>query len=608
MNSSGWIQLILFVAVLAAVTKPLGLYLCQVLDVNGKTLLDPVFKPLEKATYAILRVDPKKEQDWKAYTVSMLIFSMVGMLFTYVILRLQASLPLNPQKMTAISEHLAFNTAASFTANTNWQSYGGESTMSYFSQMVALVFQNFLSAAVGIAIAAVLVRGIARHSSKTLGNFWADLTRSTYYLLLPICVVFAIFLLSQGMIQNFKPYDAASLIEPFTTQVAKVDDKNNPVVDAQGHAVLVDQKVDTQNIAQGPVASQVAIKMLGTNGGGFFNANAAQPFENPTPLSNFLQMLSIFAIGSGLTYYYGRQVKHQRHGWAVWAAMITLFLGGALVCWHYEAAGNPTLAALGVDQADGNMEGKEVRFGIFNSALFASVTTDASCGAVNAMHDSFTPMGGLIPLFNMHLGEIVIGGVGAGLYGMIIFIILAVFIAGLMVGRTPEFLGKKVEPFDVKMASLVILILAWSILGFSAWASVSKWGAADPVTHQLTDGTNNNGPHGFTEILYAYSSATANNGSAFAGLGANTPWYNTTLGLAMLFGRFAMIIPIMALAGSLGRKKFVPESAGTFPVGGPLFTLLLIGTILIIGALNFFPALTLGPIVEHFLMHGASLF
>ncbi|EDY21222.1 potassium-transporting ATPase, A subunit [Chthoniobacter flavus Ellin428] len=608
MNSSDWFQLLIYVVALVAITKPFGLYLCKVLDTNGKTFLDPVFKPLEKLTYAVLRVDPRKEHDWKQYTIAMLMFSMIGMLFTYVILRLQAILPLNPQHQVAVSEHLAFNTAASFTTNTNWQSYGGETTMSYLSQMVALAFHNFASAAVGIAIAAVVVRGIARHSTKMLGNFWVDFTRISYYLLLPICIVYAVVLVSQGMIQNFKPYDAASIVEPFTTQVPKVDAKNNPVVDAQGHPVLVNQKVDTQNIAQGPMASQIAIKMLGTNGGGFTNANAAQPFENPTPLSNFLQMLSIFAIGSGLTYYYGRQVKHQGHGWAVWAAMITLFLAGVLVCWHYEAAGNSTLTALGVDPADGNMEGKEVRFGVFNSALFATITTDASCGAVNAMHDSFTPLGGLIPLFNMHLGEIVIGGVGAGLYGMIVFVILAVFIAGLMVGRTPEFLGKKIEPYDVKMASIVILVLAWSILGFSGWACLNKWGAPDPVTHQMTDGTNNNGPHGFTEILYAYSSATANNGSAFAGIGANTAWYNVTLAFAMLVGRFAMIVPIMALAGSLARKKLVPESAGTFPVSGPLFTVLLMGTILIVGALNFFPALTLGPIVEHFLMHVGKLY
>lgn len=608
MNSSGWIQLILYVGLLLAITKPIGLYLCKVLDADGRTFLDPVFKPLERLTYALFRVDGKKEQDWKQYTVAMLIFSAVSMLFTYAILRLQAVLPLNPQNMTAVSEDLAFNTAASFTTNTNWQSYGGESTMSYLSQMVALTFHNFLSAAVGIAIAAVVVRGIARHSAKTVGNFWVDITRVSYYLLLPICVIYAVVLISQGMIQNFKPYDAASLTDPYTIQVAKVDEKGNAVNGPDGKPVMVDKKVDTQKIVQGPMASQVAIKMLGTNGGGYVNVNAAHPFENPTPLSNFLQMLSIFAIGSGLTYYLGRMVKNQGHGWSVWAAMMIIFLAGALVCWRYEAAGNPNLAALGVDPAGGNMEGKEVRFGIFNSALFATITTDASCGAVNAMHDSFTPIGGLVPLLNMELGEIVIGGVGAGLYGMFVFVVLAVFIAGLMVGRTPELLGKKIEPYDVKMASIVILVLAWSILGFSAWACLSKWGVPDATTHQLTDGTNNSGPHGFSEILYAYSSATANNGSAFAGIGVNTPWYNTTLGLAMLFGRFAMIIPIMALAGSLARKKLVPESAGTFPVSGTMFTLLLMGTILLVGALNFFPALALGPIVEHFLMHTGKLF
>ncbi|MEI9893542.1 MAG: potassium-transporting ATPase subunit KdpA [Chthoniobacter sp.] len=608
MNSSGWIQLIFYVVVLVAITKPLGLYLCQVLDVNGKTFLDRLFQPLERITYKVIGVDPRKEQDWKQYGIAMLIFSLMSMLFTYALLRLQAVLPLNPQKMAALSEHLAFNTAASFTTNTNWQSYGGESTMSYLSQMVALTIHNFFSAAVGIAIAAVVVRGIARHSTKTVGNFWVDVTRSTYYLFLPICVIYALVLISQGSVQNFKPYDSASLIDPFTIQVPKVDDKGNAVNGPDGKPAMVDQKVDTQTIVQGPIASQMAIKMLGTNGGGYVNANASHPFENPTPLSNFLQMLSIFAIPSALTYYLGRSVMHQGHGWAVWAAMLAIFLAGALVCWHYEAAGNPNFTALGVDPADGNMEGKEVRFGIFNSAFVATITTDASCGAVNAMHDSFTPMGGLIPLLNMHLGEVVFGGVGAGLYGMFVFVVLAVFIAGLMVGRTPELLGKKIEPYDVKMASFVILICAWSILGFSAWACLNKWGVPDPVTHQMTDGTNNNGPHGFSEILYAYSSATANNGSAFAGIGVNTPWYNTTLAFAMLFGRFAMIIPILALAGSLARKKLVPESVGTFPVSGPLFTALLIGTVLIVGALNFFPALTLGPIVEHFLMHAGNRF
>jgi K+-transporting ATPase ATPase A chain len=607
MNISGWIQLVLFVAVLLAITKPLGLYLCRVLDVNGKTFLDPVLKPLEKLTYKLIGVDPEKEHDWKQYAVAMLFFSLVTMLFTYGILRLQDKLPLNPQKMAALSEHLAFNTAASFTTNTNWQSYGGESTMSYLSQMLALAFHNYLSAAMGIAIAAVLVRGIARHSAKTLGNFWVDITRISYYLLLPICLVFAIFLVSQGVIQNFKPYDSAALIEPFNVQVPKLDDKGQPVNDPDGKPLMVEQRIDTQTIVQGPIASQMAIKMLGTNGGGYVNANAAHPFENSTPLSNFIQMLSIFAIPTGLTYYLGRTVKNQHHGWAIWAAMLIVFLAGALVCWHYEAAGNPNLAALGVDSADGNMEGKEVRFGIFNSALFATITTDASCGAVNAMHDSFTPMGGLVPLFNMHLGEVIFGGVGSGLYGMLVFVVLAVFIAGLMVGRTPEYLGKKIEPYDVKMASFAILVVTFSILGLSAWASVSKWGPPD-ATGALTDGTNNSGPHGFTEILYAYSSGAANNGSAFAGLTANTPWYNTTLGFDMLFGRIAMMIPIIALAGSLARKKLVPASAGTFPVSGPLFTVLLIGIVIIVGALNFFPALTLGPIVEHFLMYSGKLF
>jgi potassium-transporting ATPase potassium-binding subunit len=608
MNANGWIQLALYVGVLLLITKPLGLYLLRVLDARGKTFLDPILRPIERLTYKLLGVDPEKEHDWKRYTAAMLIFSFVTMLFTYAILRLQAGLPLNPQKMAALSEHLAFNTAASFTTNTNWQSYVGESTMSYLSQMVGLASHNFLSAAVGISIAAALVRGIARHTSKTIGNFWVDLTRVTYYLLLPICVIYAVVLVSQGMIQNFKPYDTVSLTEPFTTQVPKVDDKGNPAVDAQGKPVMEDKKIESQTIVQGPMASQIAIKMLGTNGGGYTNANAAHPYENPTPLSNFLQILSIFAIPSALTYYLGRMVKNQGHGWAVWSAMFVVFLTGVLVSWHYEAAGNPIMHQVGVDPASGNMEGKEVRFGIFNSALFATITTDASCGAVNSMHDSFTPLGGLVPLLNMELGEIIFGGVGAGLYGMLVFVVLAVFIAGLMVGRTPEFLGKKIEPYDIKMAALVILVLGFSILGFSAWACLSKWGAPDPVTQQLTDGTNNNGPHGFTEILYAYSSCTGNNGSAFAGIGANTPWYNATLGLATLFGRFAMIVPILALAGSLARKKRVASSAGTFPVSGPLFTTLLVGTVLLVGALTFFPALSLGPIIEHFMMHSGKLF
>jgi potassium-transporting ATPase potassium-binding subunit len=599
MNPSGWIQLAVFVGALVLITKPLGLYLLQVLDANGRTWFDPVLRPLEGGTYRLMGVDPKKEHDWKQYTFAMLLFSLVGCLFTYAILRLQYFLPLNPQHFAATGPDLAFNTATSFTTNTNWQSYVGETTMSYFSQMVGLAFHNFVSAATGIAIAAALVRGIARHSAKTIGNFWVDLVRVTYYLLIPICVVFAVVLVSQGMIQNFKPYTKATLVEPMKVQVEKKDASGNIIKDADGKSLVEEQTVAEQNIVQGPMASQVAIKMLGTNGGGYTNANAAHPFENPTPISNFLQMLSIFAIGSGLTYYLGRMVKNQKHGWTVWAVMIALFLGGVLFAWNAEAAGNPIHHSLGIAATDGNMEGKEVRFGIFNSALFATVTTDASCGAVNSMHDSFTPLGGFVPLFNIQLGEVVIGGVGAGLYGMLVFVVLAVFIAGLMVGRTPEYLGKKIESYDVKMSMLALLILAIDILAFSAWAIVSKWG---------TGAMNNNGPHGFSEILYAYTSATGNNGSAFAGISANTPWLNTTVGFAMLIGRFLMIVPILALAGSLVRKKVTPASVGTFPVHGGTFFILLIGTVLLIGALNFVPALALGPIVEHFLMQGGKLF
>jgi K+-transporting ATPase ATPase A chain len=599
METSGWIQLAIFLIALALITKPMGLYLAQVLDPNGRTWLDPVLRPLERGTYRVMGVRPDHEHNWKEYTLAMLAFSLVGCVFTYAILRLQNLLPLNPQRFVAVNPDLAFNTAISFTTNTNWQNYGGESTMSYFSQMVGLAFHNFVSAATGIAIAATLVRAIARHSAQTIGNFWVDLVRVTYYVLLPICLVLAVFLVSQGMIQNFKPYTKATLVEPMKVQIEKKNDQGETIKGPDGKAITEEQTVTEQNIAQGPMASQVAIKMLGTNGGGYVNANAADPFENPTPLSNFVQMLSIFAIGSGLTYYLGRMVKNQKHGWTVWAAMVTLFLGGVLLCWWAESSGNPIHQHLGVAAADGNMEGKEVRFGIFNSALFATVTTDASCGAVNSMHDSFTALGGFVPLFNIQLGEIIIGGVGAGLYGMLVFVVLAVFIAGLMVGRTPEYLGKKIEAYDVKMAMLSLLILAISILGFAAWAVVSKWGLA---------GLNNNGPHGLSEILYAFSSGAGNNGSAFAGLSGNTPWYNTTLGLDMLFGRFLMIVPIMALAGSLVQKKVAPASAGTFPVHGGTFLILLLGTVILIGALNFLPALTLGPIVEHFLMQGGKLF
>jgi len=579
MNLYGWLQLVLFIGLLFAVAKPMGLYLVRVLEPEGKTWLDRPIKRVERLIYRVLRVDPKVEQDWPRYAMSLLVFSLAGMLFTYAVLRLQHLLPLNPQHFGPLRADLAFNTAASFTTNTNWQNYAGESTLSYFSQMVGLVFHNFVSAAAGIAAAAALVRGIARHSAKTLGNFWVDLVRINLYILLPISIVFSLFLTSQGMIQNFKP----------SVQAATIESATGPSPDPPGAA---------QTIAQGPAASQVAIKMLGTNGGGFFNANAAHPYENPTPLSNFIQMLSIFLIPSGLTYYLGRKVKNQKHGWAVWSAMAILFLAAALVCWKAEAAGNTRLRALGVDAAGGNMEGKEVRFGIAGSSLFATVTTAASCGAVNAMHDSFTPLGGLVPLVNIQLGEVVFGGVGSGLYGMLVFVILAVFLTGLMVGRTPEYLGKKIESYDVKVSVLAVLVLIFSILGFSAWAATSRWGLA---------GLANSGPHGLSEILYAFSSGTGNNGSAFAGLNGNAPFYNITLALAMLFGRFIMMVPVLALAGNMARKKLVPPSEASFPASGPTFVIILIGTVLIVGALTFLPALALGPIVEHLLMTGSGV-
>jgi K+-transporting ATPase ATPase A chain len=569
-----WLQLSLFVGALFFITKPMGLYLMQVLDADGKTFLDRLIKPLERFTYKLLGVDPQKEQDWKWYTISILIFSMVGILFTYFILRMQEWLPLNPLHLPNLSPDLAFNTAASFATNTNWQSYVPEATMSYFSQMVGLVIHNFTSAATGIAIAAALTRGIARHTAKTIGNFWTDLTRTTYYLLLPIALVFAVFLISQGAIQNFNNYTTASLVQANGT-------------------------VTTQTIPQGPLASQEAIKMLGTNGGGYMNANSAHPFENPNGLTDILEILIVLSIGSGLTYYFGRMVGNQKHGWAVWFAMLLLFLSAFFVAYHYEQAGNPIHQQLGVSAQGGNMEGKEVRNGIFGSSLFAVAMTDTSTGAVNSMHDSFTPLGGLVPMLNMQLDEIVFGGVGSGLYTMIVYIILTVFLAGLMIGRTPEYLGKKIEAYDVKMAALSVIILVIFILGFTAWAAVSSWGLA---------GLNNSGPHGLSEMMYAYTSGAENNGSAFAGLTANTPWYNTTLGLDMLFGRFFMIIPIMALAGALAKKKRVAMGPGSFPVTGITFTVLLIGVILLITALTFFPALALGPIVEHFLMHAGTLF
>jgi K+-transporting ATPase ATPase A chain len=593
MDFYGWIQLALFLGLLLLATRPMGAWLYRVLDPQGTTFLDPVLKPVERFFYRVMRVDPRTEQDWKRYAVSLLVFSLVGTVFTYAVLRLQHLLPLNPRRLGPVSGDLAFNTAVSFITNTNWQSYGGESTMSYLSQMVALALHNFTSAASGIAVAAALVRGIARHSAKTVGNFLVDLVRTTLYLLLPFCLLYAIFLVSQGMIQNFKPYESARLVEPMTVDAPKMDAQGQPVKDGKGNPATEKQVVESQTLVQGPMASQVAIKMLGTNGGGYTNANAAHPYENPTPLSNFLQIFSIFLIPSGLTGYLGRMVKNRRHGWSVWAAMAFLFLAGVLLCWWAEGSGNPRLHALGVEATGGNMEGKEVRFGIFSSALFVTVTTDASCGAVNAMHDSLTPLGGMVPLINMHLGEVVFGGVGSGLYGMLVFVILTVFLAGLMVGRTPEYLGKKIEAYDVKVSAIAVLLLIFDIMVFTAWAVASDWGRA---------GMNNAGPHGFSEVLYAFSSATANNGSAFAGLSTNTPWYNTTLAFAMMIGRFFFMVPVLALAGNLAKKKIVPESGGSFPVSGVTFVLLLVGTILIVGVLSFFPALSMGPIVEHFLM------
>ncbi|MEN6559641.1 MAG: potassium-transporting ATPase subunit KdpA [Acidobacteriota bacterium] len=579
MNVFGGLQLALFLVCLFLLTKPVGLCLDRVLDPGGRTWLDRPVKPVERLLYRLLGVDPGKEQDWHAYTRSLLLFSLAGLLFTYAVLRLQHRLPLNPQRFGPLAPDLAFNTAASFATNTNWQNYAGETTLSYFSQMVGLVFHNFVSAAAGIAVAAALVRGLARHASRTVGNFWVDLVRVNLYLLLPLSLVLSLFLASQGVVQNFRPYVKTAAVEGATGAGA-------------GNAIAA------QVLPQGPAASQVAIKMLGTNGGGFFNANAAHPYENPTPLSNFIQMLAIFLIPAGLTYYLGRKVKNRKHGWAVWTSMALLFLVAAIVCWKAESAGNLRLRALGLDPRGGSMEGKEVRFGVPASALFATVTTDASCGAVNAMHDSFTPLGGLVPLVNIELGEVVFGGVGSGLYGMIVFIVLAVFLTGLMVGRTPEYLGKKIEAYDVKVSVLAILVPIFAILGFSAAASVGRWGLA---------GLGNAGPHGLSEILYAFSSAAGNNGSAFAGLDGNTPAYNLTLALAMLCGRFVMIVPVMALAGSLARKKLVPAGETSFPVSGAMFIGILVGTVVIVGALTFLPALALGPIVEHFLMTGSGV-
>jgi K+-transporting ATPase ATPase A chain len=590
MTGNGWFQIFLFFSLVLLLTKPLGKFLYKVYE-RKPTFLDPLLRPVERLIYRICGVDETKEMDWKGYGFSMLLFSGVSLLLLYVIERTQQWLPFNPQKLPNLAPDLAWNTAVSFTTNTNWQSYPPESTMSYFTQMAGLAYHNFTSAAVGMALATAVIRGVARKESRTIGNFWVDTTRSLLWILLPLCLIGALVLVSQGVVQNLRPYTQASLVEPQTIEKQSADGTKSQ------------DTVKTQVIAQGPVASQEAIKMLGTNGGGFFNANSAHPFENPTPLSNLLQMLMIFAIPSALTYTLGRMTGSAKHGWAVWSAMAALFLAGVIVAYAFESRGNPMLKGVNATasemQPGGNMEGKEVRFGIANSVLFTTVTTDASCGAVNNAHDSLTPIAGMVPLINIMLGEIVFGGVGSGLYGMIVFVILAVFIAGLMVGRTPEYLGKKIESFDVKMAVLSILVSSLTILIFTAIAIVTKAGLA---------GISNPGPHGLSQILYAYTSGAGNNGSAFAGINANTFWYNFTLAVAMLFGRFFAVIPILAIAGNLAAKKHVPESLGTFPVTGPLFTVLLISVIVIVGALTFFPSLSLGPILEHLLMTAGKSF
>ena len=567
MTIIGWMQIALYCAIIVALARPVGGYMTRVFN-GERTFLSPVLRPVEAVIYGISGVDAKREQHWITYTIAMLLFHVGGFLILYALMRLQPLLPFNPADQAAVPADLAFNTAVSFVTNTNWQNYGGEGTMSYLVQMLGLTHQNFLSAATGIALAVALIRGFARTSVNAIGNFWLDVTRCTLYVLLPICVVYTLFLVWQGIPQTLGPYVEATTLEGAT-----------------------------QMIAVGPAASQIAIKMLGTNGGGFFNANASHPFENPTALSNFVQMLSIFVLGAALTNVFGRMVGNERQGWAILAVMGVLFVAGVTVAYWAEAHGNDAFTAMGL--SGGNMEGKEVRFGIVASSLFAVITTAASCGAVNAMHDSFTALGGMIPLINMQLGEIIIGGVGAGLYGMLIFIIIAMFVAGLMVGRTPEYVGKKIEAREVKLAMLAILILPLMYLGWTAAALVIPSAVASMA---------NAGPHGFSEVLYAYTSQTANNGSAFAGLTGNTPWYNITGAIAMLVGRFWMIIPAMAIAGSLAAKKTVPASAGTFPTTGGLFVGLVVGVILIVGGLTFFPALALGPIVEHLAMRAGGQF
>ncbi len=598
MTINGWTQIAIFLALILLVTKPMGVFMARVFN-RERTFMDPVLRPIERLLYRLTGVDENHEMRWTEYAFAMLLFSGVSMLLLYLFERVQGFLPFNPQKLAAVPQALAFNTAASFTTNTNWQNYSGETTMSYLTQMAGLAYHNFASAAVGIALAIAFIRGIARRQMKTIGNFWVDMVRASLWVLLPFSIIGALLLVSQGVVQNLRPYDSAKLAEP--QQVQHIGPDGKPAVDASGKPVM--DTITSQAVAQGPVASQEIIKEWGTNGGGFFNANSAHPYENPTPLSNLIELFSIFAVSAGLTYTLGRMTGSPAHGWAVWAAMAILFAVGVTTTYWAEARGNPLLHGVSQQvtalQPGGNMEGKEVRFGITNTALWATVTTDASCGAINGWHDSFTPLGGMVPLVNIMLSEVIFGGVGAGMYGMLIYIVLAVFIAGLMVGRTPEYLGKKIEAYDVKMAMLVVLVFPLVILIFTAISSVRGFGTSSIL---------NPGPHGFTEILYSFTSQAGNNGSAFAGLSTNTLWYNVAGGFTMLIGRFLMIIPMLGVAGNLAGKKYVPPSLGTFPVTTPLFSVLLIGVILIVGALTFFPALSLGPILEHLLMQAGKVF
>ena len=598
MSSQAWIQLIVFLLVLAVLAWPLGRWLAAVADGRLPRWLAPI-RSIENGLYKLAGVDAGASMGWKQYALGLLAFNVLGVIAVYALQRLQGVLPLNPQGMASVSPDSSFNTAISFVTNTNWQGYGGESTMSYLTQMLALTVQNFLSAATGIAVVYALIRGFVARSTGLIGNVWADLTRATIYVLLPLSLVFAVVFVGQGVIQNFDAYKDVTTLEVNGYQTAKSGPDGQPLKDDKGNAVMEDQKATTQSIAMGPVASQEAIKMLGTNGGGFFNANSAHPFENPTPLTNFLQMLAMFLIPASLVFAFGRLVGDMRQGWAVLAAMTVLFVVAVLIVTPAEQTGNPQFAALGIDQAQsalqpgGNMEGKEARFGITATTLFAAITTAASCGAVNGMHDSFMPLGGAVPLVLMQLGEVVFGGVGSGLYGMLIFAILAVFIAGLMIGRTPEYLGKKIEAFDMKMTSIAILATPILVLAGTALAVMADAGKSSIA---------NPGPHGFSEILYALSSAANNNGSAFAGLSANTPFYNALLAVAMWFGRFAVIVPVLAIAGSLAAKKRLAVTPGTLPTHGPLFVVLLLGSVLLVGLLNYVPALALGPVVEHFML------